>query len=282
MRAFYASGSVGAQLAAVTEAMVPAGQEVGLSVSRDVDRMVVGAYVTPGVELVAVLGGRFDAGRLQAAAAAHAVSRTGAAWVALPYAGRTLYTVSNLAVAPLTEHTLVAGTEGGVRHVLERLAAGGPNPHPAREVEGWMLAALAAPGSAFAGAVDVGSIPPAALHGWPLPAVLTGLSRAALVGDFHSPGLNVASTLTYADPQRATAGVDALRQLAAMVNVASALGAAPRVQNLSLAADGPNVACKFGLDEEGMRKSLASVLRLLAPASPALPPPPVYPPRPPG
>jgi hypothetical protein len=101
---------------------------------------------------------------------------------------------------------------------------------------------------------------------------MTGLQRATIIGDFHPPGMNVTSTLSYADPTRAGAGADALRQVAAFVTVAGNIGAGPRIQNLAINTDGPNVSCGFSLDDEAMRRSLASILRVVgtavAPAQP--------------
>jgi hypothetical protein len=261
VRAFYASGSTGGQLASFGEGVLPVGQEVGMSVSRDVDHIFIGVYASGGVDAVAVASGRFDIPRLQAAVAAHVTTKTGAAWVAFPYAGRTLYTVSNVAFAPVTDHTMVSGSESAVRRVLDRLAIPSPQARP-RELADWMIGTVAAQGSAFAIAADIASIPPQALHGLPMPTAMNGLSRAAVIGDFNPPGLNVGSTLTYADPERAAAGGNSIRQLAAFVNMAAAMGAAPKVQNLSITPEGVNVAVKFALDDEAIRKSMASVIKL--------------------
>jgi hypothetical protein len=185
----------------------------------------------------------------------------------MPYAGRTLFTVSNFAFAPLTDHTMVAGNESAVRRVLDRLAVAGAQPSLAREIPDWMANAVQSPGSSFALAADIASIPPAALHGFPLPPAMVGLSRVATIGDFHPPGVNVASTFSYADPARAAAGADGLRQLATFVNVASNLGAAPKVQNLSIVTEGANVGCKFALDDDAMRKTIASLMKLFSSAT---------------
>jgi hypothetical protein len=106
------------------------------------------------------------------------------------------------------------------------------------------------------------------MHGWSLPPSLGTLSRLAVIGDFNPPGLNVAGTLTYSDPSRAAAGAEGLRQLAAYANVASNLGLTPKVQNLTITPDGANVGCKFALDDEAMRRSLASLGKMF-PAAPA-------------
>jgi len=266
-RAFYASGSSGAQLAALAEGMIPLGQEVGFSASRDVDRVLFAAYVGAGVDGVAVLSGRFDPARMQAAAAARVASRSGSPWLVAPYAGRTLYSSAGFGFAPLTDHTLAVGSESAVRRLLDRLAQPGARPVGTRDVADWMVKVIQSQGAAFALAADVAAIPPATMQSWPLPPTLAGLSRVALVSDFHPPGLNVAGTLSYNDPVRASSVADSLRQLGALVAVAGQVGAGPKVQNLTIAADGANVGCKFVLDDEAMSRSFASILKLFSGAT---------------
>jgi hypothetical protein len=266
-RAFYASGSLGAQVAALTESVLPLGHEVGFSALTDVDRVYVAFYAGAAIDGVAILSGRFDAAKMQAAVASHATGRSGLPWSVAPYAGHTLYSTANMAFAPLTDHTLAAGNESAVRRVLERLAQPGPRPNGPRAIPDWMVKTVETPGSSFALAADLGAVPPAAFQGWSLPGALAGLSKAAVLGDFHPPGLNVATTFTYSDPARAASGAASLRQLASLVAVAGQIGAAPRLQNLTIGANGANVACKFTLDEEALKRSLASVLKLFASAT---------------
>jgi hypothetical protein len=275
---FYTSGSLGGQVATLAESMLPLGNEVGFSAARDVDHVWVAAYVGATTDAVAILAGRFDAAAMQAAVASHAAGRSGLPWATAPYAGRTLYTTANVAFAPITAHTLAAGNESAVRRVLDRLAqpAVQPGSQPGavqspRALPDWMLKTVEAPGSAFALAADVAAIPPAALQGWSMPGAMAGLSRLAVIGDFHPPGVNVAGTLTYTDPAKATSGAASLQQLAAIVAVAGQIGAAPKMQNLTITPDGPSVACKFVLDEESLKRSLASVMKLF-PGAPARPP----------
>ena len=56
-------------------------------------------------------------------------------------------------------------------------------------------------------------------------------------------------------------------QLASLVEVAGQIGAAPRLQNLTIGVDGANVGGRFTLDEEALKRSLASVLKLFASAT---------------
>jgi hypothetical protein len=263
-RAFYTSGTTAGQLAAFAEATFPLGQEAGFSAARDVDHAFLAVYAGASVDGVAILSGRFDVAKMQALAASHAATRLGPPCVALPYAGRTLFTVSNFAFSPLTDRTMIGGSEGAVRRVLDRLALAGPQPHLVREVADWMTTAVQSPGSSFALVADVAAIPPAAFHGFPLPPAMSGLSRLATIGDFNPPGINVASTLSYSDPSRAAVGAEGLRQLASFVTIAGNLGAGPKVQNLSIVPEGANVGCKFALDDEAMRRTLATLSKLFA------------------
>ncbi len=169
-RAFYASGSLGAQVAAMTESILPMGREVGFSAFTDVDRVYVAFYAGAAIDGVSILQGRFDSAKMQAAVAGHAAGRSGLPWAVAPYAGHTLYSTANMAFAPLTDHTLAAGNESAVRRVLDRLAQPGPRPNGPREIPDWMEKTLETPGSSFALAAGRrGAIPPAALQGWSLP-----------------------------------------------------------------------------------------------------------------
>ena len=268
-RAFYGSGVLGAEFAMLAERLLPLGQEAGFSASRDVDRMLMAVYAVGGIDAAAVLSGRFDVQRIQAAAAAHVpppgtAARPGSL-MAVPYGGRVLYSIASFAFVPLTDHTMIAGTEAEMRRVLDRLAAG----PPVREVPDWMVQTLESQGAAFAAGVDFASIPPALFQSLPLPMTWTsGLTNTRLIGNFHEPGLNVAETLTYLDPPHATTGADSLKQLGAMVGIASAMGVAPRLQNLSIAANGPSVECKFVVDEQGIRGALSSFLSWLGAGRP--------------
>jgi hypothetical protein len=270
-RSFNASGSPSAQLAALGESNLAVGQELGLSPSRDIDRSVFAVYVGAGSDAVVIASGRFDQARMQAAAASHVPSRMGTPWTALPYAGRTLYTSSNVAFAPITDHTLAAGSESAVRRVLDRIASWGREPHPKRELADWMVQTVETPGAAFELAADIGSIPPQAMHGFALPGAANGLSRLGVLVDFHPPGMNVAATLTYSDAAHATAGADSARQLGAVVSSAGKLGLGPQIQNLAIAVDGPTMTTKFALDDQGIRLAIAAMTKILAAAAPRQP-----------
>jgi len=98
----------------------------------------------------------------------------------------------------------------------------------------------------------------------PVPMTWTsGLTTTRIIANFHDPGMNVAGTMTYADPPHAVAGADSLRQLASIVSAAAALGVAPRIQNLTIVPNGTNVESKFVVDEQAMKSSIATLIQWL-------------------
>lgn len=261
-RTFYASGAVGAQVAMLTEKLVPVGQDAGLSAARDVDRVLVGLYATGGFDATAILTGRFDVARVQAAGEARLTTR-GGSFTALPYGGHVVYAAAGTAFVVLSDHTLIAGSEPGVRRILDRLAFL-HDAHPQREIPGWMIEALESPGAALVVALDSSGLPPGMFQSLPVPMTWTsGLTTTRIIANFHDPGMNVAGTMTYADPPHAVAGADSLRQLASIVSAAAALGVAPRIQNLTIVPNGTNVESKFVVDEQAMKSSIATLIQWL-------------------
>jgi hypothetical protein len=242
-RAFYTSGSVGAQLEALSEQMVPLGDEAGFKASRDVDRVILGAYSTEGVDVAAVVVGRFDEAKIKSAAEGHAQTRAGGAIAQSQYAGRSVYTVANVGFSILTPKTALAGTETGIRRA-------------------WVLQAIGTPSAAAVLTADFTQpIASAALGSVSIPWA-NGIKVARIVADFKPPGMHVAATLTYADATSASAGANGIQQLGTLANLVALTGLAPRLQDLAVSTADANVQCAFSLDDSSMRGILAFVPRL--------------------
>src|SRR5580700_7695852 len=195
-RAVYRDQELGAQVAAITDPLVPIGDGSWFQASRDVDQVVVGVYATPVVEVAAVLSGRFDIARIAQATRtkSDAIISTGA------YAGFVTSSVGRLTWVALTPKTLISGTSEGVRFVLDRLQKG----PPARSLPPWIVETLQTPGAAIALTADFVSQPvAAATFGNANLPWLRGLRIARVIGNVQSPGLNVAGTVTYGDPSLA-------------------------------------------------------------------------------
>lgn len=260
-KAFYASASAGTQLAQLTEQLLPIGQEAGFVPSRDVDRVLLGVYSTQGADVAAVLRGRFDVARLETMARQGTPTRAGVPIVASPYGGRTLYTVNNVGFVPLSGETVLCGTETGLRRALDRLRDGKA---PPREFAPWIVQVVETPGASVAAAADLQNqqAAAAAFANLPLPW-LRGITAARVVGTFIPTGLQVAGSLTYADPQAAAAGANGLKGVVTLANIAAATGFAPRIQNLQVNVVQTDVQYSAQTDEQSLKAFLGNLPKLL-------------------
>ncbi len=134
LSALYPS-ALGGDVAAMIQSFVPLGPESGFSAPRDTTRVMGGVYVFQGLDFCAVVQGRFDPAALRAAADGRAAQPAQQPLVKSRYGGFDFYTVSNVGFVPLTAHTLLSGTEAGMRRVLDRLRYGKLE----RRVPKWMV-----------------------------------------------------------------------------------------------------------------------------------------------
>jgi hypothetical protein len=255
-KALFASPGVGSEVAALAAALLPMGPDAGFDAKRDVDRIVLGAYASAGVEVAAVVSGRFDPAKIAVAAEAHG----GDAVVRGTYGGRVTYTVGPAMYCVLTQKTVVAGTVDGVRRLLERLH----DKKVERAIPPWAEETLATPRADLALAADFTSQPlvAAALGSLPLPW-LSGTHAVRVIGNFAPPGMNVAATLSYDDALQATNAADGVRTVDGWLKVVGPLLGGLSLQNLDVATDGKDMKCKFSLDEQTLGNLLAFASRLL-------------------
>ena len=225
----YASGSVGATISSFTDSWIPIGADAGFVASRDVDRVVASAYAANEADVAVVLVGRFDVDRIAAATK----TKTGGAMVRGIYAGFTTTTAGALTIAPLTSRTLVTGTNERVHRVLDRVQQGKLE----RSMPPWAIATLDSAGAQFAIAADFSTQPIAsATLGSINLAWLKGLKVVRAIGDFDSPGVNVAATLTYADESGAAAAADGMRLIGGWQKLLAPLLFGAKLQNLQAGA----------------------------------------------
>ena len=255
-RAYFASPTLGPQIAQITEKLMPIGEEAGFSASRDVDRVVAAAYSTQGADVAAVISGRFDAKKIAAAADGHVATKGGGLLVRSEYAGRAVFTVNNVGFTILTPKTALAGTETGIRRALDRIKDG----RVKRDLPQWVQDTLQTPGAVTALAADFASQPvtAATMGAFPLPW-LQGMRTARILGNFAEPGMHVAGTLSYDDEAQALAGADGLRQAGSLANLVAITGLAPQIQGLDVALKGKEVEYKFAVDDRSLRGLLAAV-----------------------
>ncbi len=251
-KTFFASPTVGAQLAQLVEKNVPIGEEAGFRASRDVDRVVFASYSLQGADVVAVLVGRFDEAKVKAFAASRGPTKGGGALVASQYAGRDVYTVSNVGFTVLTPRAALVGTEAGMRRALDRVR----DNRLARDIPPWMIQTMESPGAAVGVAADVAAAPQMGNQGFISLGFLQGLKTARVLADFKAPGFNVAASLSYADERLASAAVADLNNTGRMTNMLALVGA-PQIRNLEVKADKADAQLKFGVDEAALRGILA-------------------------
>jgi hypothetical protein len=259
-RAFYGSDTLGGQIGKITEKLLPLGAEAGFVPSRDVDRVVAATYSLQGIDVAAVVTGRFDKDKISKLAQNHTPTKNGGLVVESTYAGRTLFTVNNAGFVILTPHTALAGTETGIRRALDRIKDG----RVTRSIKPWIIETLESKGAATAFAADLEGQPidASALGSMQVPW-LVGLKAARILGNFHEPGMSVAGSLTYDNEDHARAGADGVKQVSQIAAVLAVGGIVPSLQNLEVTAEKTSVQYKFAVDDQGLRSLLSRLPSLI-------------------
>ena len=250
-RAFFGSATFGADLSKLVEQYLPIGQEAGFSASRDVDRVTFGSYSYSGVDVAAILIGKFDEAKIKVAADKHTPTKSGGVIVASQYAGRDLYTINNVGFTILSSTRAVAGTEAGIRRVLERIQ----DKRVKRDVPKWMLDTLETPGASAAVAVDLATqpIPPETMRQIPV-AFLQNAKQVRALWQFKDPGVQLAASLTYADAATAATATDQVKQSTGYLKYAAFIGV--KVQNVDVKNEKEDVQVKLTVDDQSLRTVL--------------------------
>jgi hypothetical protein len=262
-KGFFASDSAASQVARFVTDLVPIGDECGFEPARDVDRVVLGIYSTEGADAAAVLRGRFDADKIASAAAAHSATRAGGVISSALYLGHTVYLVDQARFVVLTSGTVVAGTEAGVRRVLERIEAG----KVGRAISPWMIDTVETKGAELAFAADFHSQPLTAVAIRSVPiAFLSGMTTARVVADFGGKGAELDATLTYGDAPGATSAAEQLRTVGGWGKaLAMWLTFVPEVDGLDVKTENTDVKLKGSIDDHALRALLAMTPALVHP-----------------
>ncbi|HWA76520.1 MAG TPA: hypothetical protein VG937_29495 [Polyangiaceae bacterium] len=274
-QALFAS-SFGARILSITQARSPLPQAAEFEPKRDIDRVHLGIYSMQGADIAGVALGRFKPEKIAKAAEENPRTPTGAPVTKSEYAGRALYTSRGIGFTVLTERTLLFGNETGMRRALDRIHEG----RARRQLPKWMAEMLETKSAPLAGGADLTSQPVPAAARDQL-AFLDGLKTASLLGNFEEPGLNLAGTLSYAEPEGAAHGADNLKQLhsrlATYAPFMALLGFPQPVRSLEVRAEKEQVKFVAGVDGAAVAvllekaESYLSTLSANAPASPPTP-----------
>jgi hypothetical protein len=257
----------GPEVADLVQRLLPLGPESNFVARRDVARIYGGVYAMQGADFCAVIQGNFDAAAIRRAADARAVTVLGAPLVKSQYAGNDLYTSANIGFVVVTDHTVIAGNETGMRRALDRIRVGPLQ----RSVPAWMADLSASKNATLTLAADVGAEPTvqgaAGMLGF-----LGGLRQVRVLGNFEPPGFNLAGSLTYGDPQAVARADEALKKLQSVVQLASLFTsfAGISIPDVHTAAQANDLAFTVALDD-GMLRGLfhaaeGAVKRAPAPA----------------
>ena len=253
-RAFFGSDTFGADLGKLVETYVPVGQEAGFAASKDVDRVTWASYSYSGIDVAAIVIGRFDEAKIKAAAANHSANKQGNYLVVSQYAGHDVYTINNIGFTLLSATRAVAGTESGIRRVLERVK----DNRVKRDITKWMLDTCETPGAAAAVAGDFASQPMPAEVTRQIPVnAVNGLKGLRVLVSFKSPGTQVAGSLTYADENTAKAQAAEVQSYTKWAGVLAAFGV--NLQNIQVKAEQSDVQLSVDVDDKSLRSVLQKV-----------------------
>lgn len=223
--------ALGQDVSNLVGSFVPIGVESNFVPARDTTKFFGGVYALQGVDFCAVTQGRFDIAAISRAADARATAPSGAPLVKTRYADTDIYTVGNLGFALVTATTMLSGNETGMRRALDRLA----RTELTRSVPPWMTDLSSSASAQFTVAADFGAevgttvdptgktvVTPRASSSPAAPVLnlaaqtlpfLAGLRAVRILGNWASPGVNLAGALTYDTEENAQRGSESLRTL---------------------------------------------------------------------
>jgi len=252
--------ALGPALIALANKLAPLPPGSGFVPERDLDRLIIGLYSMQGADAAGIAIGRFNPDAIRNAAAATSTTPSGPL-VQSPYAGYTLYTVHNVGFCVLTSRTVLVGNETGIRRSLDRIHDG----RAVHQLPEWTNALLdpsRAP-LAFGANLKSTTLPAGLTQQVPF---LAGLSAMRVLGNFEAPGVNLAGSLGYETPERATqaagemlASRDLLKSFSFIMGI---MGVTQPIQRLEAQATDREVSYVAALDGA----ALAKIVNLATPA----------------
>lgn len=256
-RAFFSSQTFGSDLAQLVEKYVPIGTEAGFQASRDVDRVTFASYSYQGIDVAAIVIGRFDSAKIRLVAANQTPTKNGGTLVVSQYTGRDVYTVNNIGFTLLSDTRAIVGTEQGIRRVLERIK----DKRVKRDIAPWMVSTVETSGAAFALAADFASTPIPQENVKQIPSpLITNLKAARLVATFKD-GLNLAGSITYSDAASAQSSAAVVKQSMGYAKLLAVFGI--KLQNVDIKTDKSDVQVSLLVDDQSLRALLANVPSLM-------------------
>jgi hypothetical protein len=261
----------GDKLLEASRRRAPLPESAGFEPKRDLTKVYFGVYSMQGADFAGVAVGTFDPKKIEAAADGTQKTPLGVPVTKSTYAGRALYTADSVGFTVLTARTILFGNQTGIRRALDRIKEGTAR----RELPPWATKILNQPGVPFAFGSNLKENPvPNAMRS-KLP-FLDGVETVAVVGNFSSPGVNLAGTLVYPDEERAKVGASKVGETRAMLDTytpfLALLGIPQPVRRLEAEAVGKEGRFVAGIDAVAVSGLLARLDDLLG-SLPQAPPP---------
>jgi hypothetical protein len=239
-----ARSELGKHVLADLRARFPLPESAGFSFERDVTKVSLATYSMQGIDFVGVATGRFDAERIGAAAVEARSGAIAPPLVKSEYAGRTLFLAQSVGFAIVTPQTAIFGNEVGIRRSLERIAES----RVADDLPPWVKELLLTPNATFSLGIDLSASAVTAALPSRL-AQLEGASVARGVGNFDSPGINLAGTIRHTDHEKARASAARLLQAGGSVNIyGRLLGLGQPIRKLETQAVGSETQIVLAVD----------------------------------
>lgn len=261
-RSFFSSQTFGADLSKLVESYMPIGAEAGFKASTDVDRVTWASYSYSGIDAAAVIIGRFDQDKIKAAAANHTANKQGNYLVVSQYAGRDVYTVSNVGFTLLGPTRAIAGSEAGIRRVLERIK----DNRVQRDITKWMLDTVETQGAAAAVAADFASQPmpqQAMQQAAQFLPFVNGMKQLRVLVQFQQNATQIAGAMSYADAATATTNSDKVKDAAKLTSYLSVFGI--KVSNIDIKPAQNDVQFSMSLDDQSLRTMLQQAPNWIGP-----------------
>lgn len=246
----------GDKLLEVAKRRAPVPDAAGYDPKRDLKKAYFGVYSMQGADVAGVALGSFDPQKIEAAADGIQKTPQGVPVTKTTYAGRALYTAESVGFTILTTRTALFGNQTGIRRSLDRIKDGTAK----RELPPWAIKVLGQQNVPFAFGSNLKDNPvPNALRSR-LP-FLDGVETLSVIGNFASPGVNLAGTLVYPDEATAKVGAGKVEETKAMLAsytpFLSLLGIPQPVRKLEAEAVGKEGQFVAGIDAVAFSALLA-------------------------
>lgn len=266
-----ANSTLGGDLVALGEKLVPFAKQVDFEVKRDLDHAYCGMYSFTGADVLCVLTGTFHPDKLEEAAG-KGISTPYGVVVTSSYAGRKLHTVANVGFTMLSEHTTLAGSEAAMRRALDRIQVGTVK----RELAPWMGDWVTQKEYPVLLASDVTRQSVGKTVSSYLPWI-DGVQYVRARGRFNPDGsVGISGALTYPDAAKAQSSASGLASVSKsffLMSYLKILGLDPLVRSLEVKQADKDVQFATVLSERDSRNLLRMLASWVGEGIPQPPPP---------